>query len=99
MAGCAAFPTRAEGFGLPMIEALLRGMPVACSDLPVLREVGDELPLFFDPDDPERTPLAPSSRGSPRRGRCPGAHEWAARFTWQAAAEGTWDVYERVLAA
>lgn len=98
MAGCAAFPTRAEGFGLPMIEALLRGIPVACSDLPVLREVGDELPFFFDPDDPEGAARAvESGLASPRP--LPGAHEWAARFTWEAAAEGTWDVYDRVLAA
>lgn len=96
-AACAAFPTRAEGFGLPMIEALLRGIPVACSDLPVLREVGGEFPFFFDPDDPEGSARAiESALASPRP--LPGARDWAARFTWEAAAEGTWDVYDRVLA-
>ncbi|TML02352.1 MAG: glycosyltransferase family 4 protein, partial [Actinobacteria bacterium] len=53
IARCAAFPTRAEGFGLPVVEALARGVAVACSDLPVLREVGGTLPHFFDPDDPQ----------------------------------------------
>jgi glycosyltransferase involved in cell wall biosynthesis len=98
MAGCAAFPTRAEGFGLPMIEALLRGIPVACSDLPVLREVGGEFPFFFDPDDAEGAARAVGSALATQR-PLPGAREWAAKFTWQAAAEGTWDVYDRVLAS
>ena len=52
MAGCAAFPTRGEGFGLPVVEAMARGVPVACSDIPVLREVGGELPRCFDPGRP-----------------------------------------------
>ncbi len=39
-AACFAFPTRGEGFGLPVLEAMQRGVPVACSDIPVLREVG-----------------------------------------------------------
>ena len=42
--GCAGFPTRAEGFGMPVLDALARGVPVACSDLAVLREVGGDLP-------------------------------------------------------
>ena len=40
IADCAAFPTLGEGFGLPVLEAMQRGVPVACSDIPVLREVG-----------------------------------------------------------
>ena len=98
MAACAAFPTRAEGFGLPVIEALLRGIPVACSDLPVLREVGGQFPFFFDPDDPRGAAHAIESALASRR-PLPGAREWAEGFTWEAAGEGTWQVYDRVLAA
>lgn len=36
-----AFPTIAEGCGLPLLEALWRGVPCVCSDLPVLRENAD----------------------------------------------------------
>jgi glycosyltransferase involved in cell wall biosynthesis len=35
---CTAFPTLAEGCGLPILESLWQGLPVVCSDLPVLRE-------------------------------------------------------------
>jgi glycosyltransferase involved in cell wall biosynthesis len=37
MAGCGAFPTLAEGFGIPVVEAMARGVGVAVSDIPVLR--------------------------------------------------------------
>jgi glycosyltransferase involved in cell wall biosynthesis len=98
IAGCAAFPTRAEGFGMPILEALARGVPVACSDLPVLREVGGELPRFFDPSDPGAAARAVAAAlDSPRP--LPGAREWAAKFTWKAAAAETWDAYDRALRA
>lgn len=49
---CLAFPTRREGFGLPTVEALQRGLPVLASDIPVLREVGGEFCRYFSPDSP-----------------------------------------------
>ncbi len=46
-------PSRAEGFGLPVVEALKLGVPVIASDLPVFREVGGTVPTFLAPDAPE----------------------------------------------
>ena len=46
-----AFPTFAEGFGLPMVEAFMRGTPVIASDIPVLREVAGDFAEYFDPHD------------------------------------------------
>jgi glycosyltransferase involved in cell wall biosynthesis len=51
---CAAlvFPSLYEGFGLPILEAMARGKPVACSDLASLREVAGNCAVYFDPADP-----------------------------------------------
>ncbi len=44
-------PSLAEGFGLPVVEALTLGVPVLCSDLPALRESGGDIPEYLDPSD------------------------------------------------
>lgn len=44
-------PSFAEGYGMPVAEALSVGTPVLCSDLPALREVGGEVPDYLDPLD------------------------------------------------
>jgi glycosyltransferase involved in cell wall biosynthesis len=43
------YPSTFEGFGMPVLEAIAAGIPVACSDIPPLREVAGEAALFFDP--------------------------------------------------
>ncbi|MFN8587549.1 MAG: glycosyltransferase family 1 protein [Candidatus Eisenbacteria bacterium] len=45
------FPTRYEGFGLPLLEAAAAGVPVLCSDLPVLRESGEDFARFLPLED------------------------------------------------
>lgn len=93
-AACAVFPTLAEGFGLPVLEAMDRGVPVACSDIPVLREVGGEPALYFDPHDPRAAAAAiQQAMGDTARARAGRAR--AAGYSWDAAAEQTFEAYER----
>ena len=92
------FPSTFEGFGLPVLEAMAAGVPVACSDIPPLREIADEAALFFDPLSPER--IADALRRVLDEPNLPGSmiargKERAARSTWHRAAERTRAVLRR----
>jgi glycosyltransferase involved in cell wall biosynthesis len=95
------FPSLYEGFGLPVLEAMRRGVPVACSDRSSLPEVAGDAALLFDPDD-ARAITAAIERvlGDPaqaQRLRDAGRTQ-AARFTWAATARATADSYDRAMA-
>lgn len=57
-AKCLVFPSLYEGFGMPVIEALRVGIPVACSNTTSLPEVGGEAAEYFDPNDAAQMALA-----------------------------------------
>jgi glycosyltransferase involved in cell wall biosynthesis len=46
------FPSHAEGFGLPLVEAMQRNLPVMASDLEVFREIGGDYAAYFDLNEP-----------------------------------------------
>jgi glycosyltransferase involved in cell wall biosynthesis len=94
------FPSLYEGFGLPVLEAMQRDLPVACSNTSSLPEVAGDAALLFDPSD------TAAIRGAivrllddrklaaelARRGR-----ERAAKFSWARSAAETAASYERAL--
>jgi glycosyltransferase involved in cell wall biosynthesis len=99
LADCAVFPTLGEGFGLPVVEAMDRGVPVACSDISVLREVGEAVPCYFDPHDPASVAAAVERAVREAPERVPAGRARAARYSWAEAARGTLSAYERALRA
>lgn len=52
-ADACVFPSAAEGVGLPVLEAMACGIPVACARAGALPEIAGEAALYYDPDDPE----------------------------------------------
>lgn len=86
------YPSKFEGFGLPVLEALAAGVPTACSDIPPLAGIAGDAALRFDPHDgaallgamvrvTEDTRLREElAAAGPRQ---------ASRFTWDATAQAT----------
>lgn len=95
-ATCFVFPSRLEGFGLPVLEAQINGCPVVCSDIPVFREVAGEAAVFFDPRIGEKLAeaVALACEPSVRRHMVEGGRANARRFSWDRTAEQMLGVYQ-----
>ncbi|HET9672264.1 MAG TPA: glycosyltransferase family 1 protein, partial [Actinomycetota bacterium] len=98
-ADCLCYPSRYEGFGLPVLEAMLRGVPVVASTTPAVAETAGDAALLVDPTDEgaiadavERVltdrVLADDLRAKGR--------ERTASFSWDRTAAATVEVYRSV---
>ncbi|TMK77769.1 MAG: glycosyltransferase family 4 protein [Actinobacteria bacterium] len=100
-AACLVFPSLAEGFGLPVLDALVRGTPVACSNASSLPEVAGDAALYFEPTDTDAIAAAIerllADEALRERLRAAGLSQ-AAKFSWARTAEGTIESYDRALA-
>lgn len=79
------FPSKYEGFGLPMLEAMNMGIPVVTAKRSSLPEVGRDAVLYVDPDNPEDIALAIRNilgNDMLRRTLSERARERAKRFSW-----------------
>jgi glycosyltransferase involved in cell wall biosynthesis len=101
-ASCFVFPSLNEGFGLPVLEAMRRGVPVACSNVSAIPEVAGDAARYFDPlrpDDIAGAVCALLEDPDLASRLASAGHERARGFSWSRTAELTLECYERAWSA
>ena len=94
------FPSRYEGFGLPLLEAMYFGTPILSSNTACLPEVGGNVPIYFNPFDPmelsQKMELLDQDQTLVERMRTTGFQR-AKQFTWEESAQKHLDLFINVL--
>lgn len=91
------YPSRIEGFGLPPLEAMSVGVPVAASDIPSLKEILGDSAAFFDPKDSENMASVISDLIDSKEKRLSlieKGTEHIKRYSWQKMAVAIQTIYE-----
>jgi glycosyltransferase involved in cell wall biosynthesis len=95
-AACLVFPSLYEGFGMPVLEAMACGCPVAASNAGALPEICGDAAVLFDPTDVEAMAAAVLEVDSRRDELRERGLARAARYTWDETARRHEDVYREV---
>lgn len=102
LASAFVLPSLIEGFGLPLLEAMARGVPVACSNVSALQEVAGGAALLFDPERQEEVTAAVRrllEDGALAERLVARGRERVAAYTWKRTGEASLAGYRRAIAA
>jgi glycosyltransferase involved in cell wall biosynthesis len=97
-ASCSVVASLNEGFGLPVLESMKRGVPVASSNAGSLPEAGGEAAVYFDPLDENAIAASIAGLLSNPGDRADAGRAWASAFTWERSADETLASFERAWA-
>ncbi len=97
-AAALVFPSRYEGFGLPVLEAMVHDCPVVCSDVSSLPEVGGDAAIYFNPGsiDSLHEALEKLSRGS-REALLQKGKTNTQRFCWDRSTQRLVEIYKSII--
>lgn len=91
------FPSLYEGFGMPLLEAMAQGCPIACSSASCFPEICDDSAVYFDGNDVEDMSRAIEYIvQQPRDKFTSKLHERSTHFTWDRCAAQTLQVYKSI---
>lgn len=94
------FPSFQEGFGVPLLEAMDYGVPIACSDIPVHREIAGEAAIYFNPRSHEiisEVILNLIQNVQLKNNLIAKGKERLSKFKWDECARNTYEVFRDML--
>ena len=93
------YPSKYEGFGIPILESFSQNCPVLCSNTSSLPEVADDAALYFNPDEPEEISFTMDrfiDSSSSRNMLVKKGSERLKKFSWNKCAEQTLNIYQNL---